>query len=141
MSVFEVFLVACDGSEPSFHALELALRLVEQTGGSIVVLGVEGPLPRYAATIGEVDEMVKERERYFVGILDEARARATRRGLEISTTLRPGHAAEVIVHHAQDIDAALIVVGHKSHPVHDFAIGSTAARVSRHSHCPVLVVR
>jgi len=67
--------------------------------------------------------------------------RAARRGLGISTTLRPGHPAEIIVHHAKDIDADLIVLGHKSHPVHDFALGSTAARVSRHAHCPVLVVR
>lgn len=141
MALFERILVACDGSEPSFHALEAALDFVEHTGGGIEALGVEGPLPRYAATIGEVDEMVSERERYFAGILDEARARAARRGLEISTTLRPGHAAEVIVHHAKDIGADLIVVGHKSHRIHDFALGSTASRVSRHAHCPVLVVR
>lgn len=141
MSLFDLVLVACDGSEPSFRALELALELVERTGGSIEALGVEGPLPRYAATIGEVDEMISERERYFAGILGEARARAAGHGLEISSTLRPGHAAEVIVHHARDIGAALIVLGHKSHPVHDFALGSTAARVSRHAHCPVLVVR
>jgi nucleotide-binding universal stress UspA family protein len=141
MALFELILVACDGSEPSFRAVEAALDFVDRTGGSIEALGVEGPLPRYAATTGEVDEMLSERERYFAGILDEARARAARRGLEISTTLRPGHPAEVIVHHAKDIGADLIVVGHKGHFLHDFTLGSTASRVSRHAHCPVLVVR
>lgn len=141
MSAFQHLLVACDGSTPSFHALELALDLAQYTKGRVEVLGVEGPLPRFAATIGEVDEMVGERERYFAGILEEVRARATLRGLEISTTLLPGHPAEVIVHHARDIGADLIVVGHKGHFLHDFALGSTASRVTRHAHCPVLVVR
>ena len=141
MSAFQKILVACDGSTPSFHALESALDLAECTKGRIEVLGVEGPLPRFAATIGEVDEMVNERERYFAGILDEVRARAAARGLEVSTTLLPGHPAEVIVHHARDSGADLIVVGHKGHFLHDFALGSTASRVTRHAHCPVLVVR
>jgi nucleotide-binding universal stress UspA family protein len=141
LKAFQQILVACDGSTPSFHALESALDIAEYSKGRIEVLGVEGPLPRFAATIGEVDEMVNEREQFFAGILADVRARAARRGLEVSTTLLPGHPAEVIIHHARDTKADLIVVGHRGHFLHDFALGSTASRVTRHAHCPVLVVR
>ena len=141
MSRFRRILVAYDGSEAARHALEAALDLAELGGGSVEALGVEGPLPRYAATIGEVDEMVRERERYFAEVLNEAHAVAAGRAQEISTVVRPGHAAEIIVRHAEETQADLIVVGHRGHFLHDFALGSTAARVTRHAHCPVLVVR
>jgi nucleotide-binding universal stress UspA family protein len=141
LSLFDLVLVACDGSEASFRGLDIALRLVEGTDGRIEALGVEEPLPRFASTIAEVDEIVREREQLFVAILDEARARAAERGLEISLALRLGPAAQVIIHRAEDISATLIVVGHETHPVHDFALGSTAARVSRHAPCTVLIVR
>jgi nucleotide-binding universal stress UspA family protein len=140
-ALYQRVLVPCDGSEPSLRALDAAVDLVRLTGGTVEALGVEGPLPRYAATIGEVDEMLIEREKYFSGILDDARTRAQRRGVDITTTLRPGHAAEVIVHYARDTDVDLIVVGHKGHFRHDFGLGSTAARVARHAPCAVLVIR
>lgn len=141
MSRFEHILVAFDGSDPARNALEAALDLALELEASVEVLAVEGGLPRYAATIGEVDEAVRERDRFFAGILGEARVISRGRGLEVTTTLRPGHPAEEIVRHGQATGANLIVVGHRGHVLHGFPIGSTAARVTRHAHCPVLVVR
>lgn len=63
MSRFRRILVAIDGSEPAQNALDTALDLAEDLGGQIEALAVEGPLPRYAATVGEVDEALHERER------------------------------------------------------------------------------
>ena len=141
MTRFKRILVAVDGSEAAGHALEAALDLASDTGAEVEALAVEGPLPRYAATIGEVDEVVWEREAFFARVLADARGAGERRGLEVATTLRPGHPAEVIVAHAADSGADLVVVGHRGHFLHDFLLGSTAARVTRHAHCPVLVVR
>jgi nucleotide-binding universal stress UspA family protein len=133
--------VAVDGSEPARHALEAALDLAEALGAYVEALGVEGPLPRYAATAGEVDEAVREREAFFAGVLADARALGAERGLEVATRVLAGHPAEVIVRYANHTRADLVVVGHKGHFLHDFLLGSTAARVTRHAHCPVLVVR
>ena len=53
---FERILVAVDGSDASNHAFDTALELAGLTGGGLTALAVEGPLPAYAATIGEVEE-------------------------------------------------------------------------------------
>ena len=53
---FERILVAIDGSECSDRAFAKALELAVLAGASVTALAVEGPLPAYAATIGEVEE-------------------------------------------------------------------------------------
>lgn len=141
MTRFDRILVAFDGSDAARNALEAALDLAEDLDARIEVLSVEGPLPHYAATVGEVDEAVREREAHITGVLSEARAIARGRGVEIVTTIRTGHPAEEIVRHGRASGARLIVTGHRGHVLHGFPLGSTAARVTRHAHCPVLVVR
>ena len=54
---FEKILVAIDGSEASNHAYAKALELAAITQARLTALAIEGPLPAYAATIGEVDEV------------------------------------------------------------------------------------
>ena len=51
---FEKILVAIDGSECSNRAFDKALELASLAHASVTALAVEGPLPAYAATIGEV---------------------------------------------------------------------------------------
>ena len=58
---FDNVLVAIDGSEGADRALDCAISLVERLGGKLTALVVEGKLPAYAATAGEVDE-VKEKD-------------------------------------------------------------------------------
>jgi len=141
MNRFANILVAFDGSEAARGALEAALDLANDLGSEVEVLAIEGPMPRYAATLGEVDDAVTEREAFYADVLSEARALARVRGIEITTTIRPGHPAEEIVRHAEAVGAGLIVVGHRGHFLHRFPLGSTAAKVTHHAHCPVLVVR
>ena len=140
MSRFARILVAYDGSDSACGALEAALDLAEELSSEVEVLAVEGPLPRYAATLGEVDDAAAEREAFFAEVLAGARALARARGLEVTTTIRAGHPAEEIIRHAEAVGASLIVVGHRGHFMQRFPLGSTAARVTHHAQCPVLVV-
>jgi nucleotide-binding universal stress UspA family protein len=139
--VFENILVAVDGSEGAQRALDCAISLVERLGGKLTAVAVEGKLPAYAATAGEVDEVKHEKDRFFQHVLDEAESQAGERGVEIKAELVPGHAAEVISHYAQAHGHDLIVIGHKGHFLGDYLLGSTADRVAHHAHCPVIVVR
>ena len=141
MRRFARILVADDGSDPARAALDAALDLAEDLGSEVEVLAVEGPMPRYAATLAEVDDAVSEREAFFARVLAEARALARSRGIEVTTTIRPGHPAEEIVRHAEAVGADLIVLGNRGHFLQRFPLGSTAAKVTHHAHCPVLVVR
>jgi nucleotide-binding universal stress UspA family protein len=138
---FDNVLVAIDGSEGAHRALDCAFSLIERLGGKLTALVVEGKLPAYAATAGEVDEVKREKDRFFQDVLERARREANERGIELRTELVPGHAAEVITHYARAHAHDLIVIGHRGHFLGDYLLGSTADRVSHHAHCPVIVVR
>jgi nucleotide-binding universal stress UspA family protein len=138
---FTNVLVALDGSEGAAKALDCALSISSAVGARLTALAVEGKLPAYAASLGEVDEVKREKDSYFRRVLEDAAAQASARGVELKTDLVPGHAAEVITHYARAHGHDLIVIGHRGHFLGDYLLGSTADRVAHHAHCPVMVVR
>jgi nucleotide-binding universal stress UspA family protein len=138
---FDNVLVPVDGSEGSAKALDCALSICDALGARLTALAVEGKLPAYAATAGEVEEVKREKDSFFARVLAEARDQAELRGVEVHTDLVPGHAAEVITHYARAHGHDLIVIGHRGHFLGDYLLGSTADRVAHHAHCPVMVVR
>jgi nucleotide-binding universal stress UspA family protein len=138
---FTNVLVALDGSAGAAKALDCALSICSAVNARLTAPAVEGKLPAYAASLGEVDEVRREQNASFRGVLDDAAAHASASGVELSTELVPGHAAEVITHHAVAHGHDLIVIGHRGHFLGDYLLGSTADRVAHHAHCPVIVVR
>jgi nucleotide-binding universal stress UspA family protein len=138
---FERILVAIDGSEPSDRAFEKALELAVLAKAHLTALAVEGPLPAYAATIGEVDEVKREKDAYFTALASRATELAEQAGLELVVEIKPGHAAELISQVAADGRYDLVVLGHRGHFVRDRLLGSTADRVAEHAPCPVMIVR
>jgi nucleotide-binding universal stress UspA family protein len=138
---FDRILVAIDGSQGGRHALAKAIELARLTGGLLTALAVEGPLPAYAATIGEVDEVRREKDSFFGAVAASAHEQAEAAGVELEVEVRPGHAAELITRYAREMNADLVVVGHKGHFLNDYLLGSTADRVAHHAHCPVMIVK
>jgi nucleotide-binding universal stress UspA family protein len=138
---FKRVLVAVDGSEGSEKALECAISICRAVDAELTALAVEGKLPAYAASRGEVDEVKAEKDQYFNRVLDRAKATAAASDVVIDTELIAGHAAEVITHYARAHGHDLIVIGHRGHFLGDYLLGSTADRVAHHAHCPVMVVR
>lgn len=138
---FQRILAAIDDSEASDRAFAKALELAQLVGGQLTALAVEGPLPAYAATIGEVEEVRREKDAFFTRLLARTREQATAAGVELEIELRPGHAAELIVRVAQEKQTDLIVLGHKGHFLRDHLLGSTADRVAEHADCPVMIVK
>ena len=102
---FERILVAIDGSECSDRAFAKALELAVLVGASVTALAVEGPLPAYAATIGEVDEVKREKDIYFNALgLARRGARHDRgrlRAVNAPARLHPAHAARPHDHEAR----------------------------------------
>jgi nucleotide-binding universal stress UspA family protein len=138
---FTNVLVPVDGSEGGQKALDCGLSIAKAMGCELTALAVEGKLPAYAASLGEVDAVKREKDEFFAGVLDRAGAEAQARGVSVTTELVRGHAAEVIAQYAQAHDHDLIVIGHRGHFLGDYLLGSTADRVAHHAHCPVMVVR
>jgi nucleotide-binding universal stress UspA family protein len=138
---FEKILVAIDGSECSDRALVKAIELADLTGADLTALAIEGPLPAYAATIGEVDEVKREKDLFFNALAAAARERAAQAGVTMHVDVQAGHAAEVISRIAGDGGYDLVVLGHRGHFLRDHLLGSTADRVAEHAPCPVMIVR
>jgi nucleotide-binding universal stress UspA family protein len=138
---FERILVAIDGSECSDRAFAKALELASLTHARLTALAVEGPLPAYAATVGEVEEVKREKDVFFNALAVKARQQAAEAGLELEVEVRPGHAAELISQVAADGAYDLVVLGHRGHFIRDHLLGSTADRVSEHAPCPVMIVK
>jgi nucleotide-binding universal stress UspA family protein len=138
---FERILVAIDGSDCSDRAFGKALELAVLTSGKLTALAIEGPLPAYAATLGEVDEVKREKDQFFNALGARVRERAEQLGVELDVDVRPGHPAELISRVAADGGYDLVVLGHRGHFLRDHLLGSTADRVAEHAPCPVMIVR
>ena len=115
------------------------LALARHVGGEdckIKLLNVVEDIPAYVAT-----ELPS-------GILEQT-AQETRAALQkmaaadsnCTAEVRSGRAHPVILAAADDMDADLIIVGSHKPGLRDYLLGSTAARVVRHSRCSVLVSR
>ncbi len=75
---FTNVLVAVDGSTGAKKALDCALSVCSALGARLTALAVEGRLPAYAASLGEVDEVRREKEEFFAGVLEDARGQRPR---------------------------------------------------------------
>jgi nucleotide-binding universal stress UspA family protein len=138
---FENALVAVDGSDDSAKALDCALSICSALGANLTVLAIEGKLPAYAASLGEVDEVKRQKDEFFSRVLADAERQAADRGVNVRTELLAGRSAGVILHYAAAHSHDLIVIAHHEHFLGDVLLSSTADRVAHHAHCPVIVVR
>jgi nucleotide-binding universal stress UspA family protein len=138
---FGRILVAIDGSDASDRAFEKAIELAEVTRAELTALAIEGPLPAYAATVGEVEEVKREKDVFFSALAIRSRERAEQAGVSLEVELRAGHAAEVIATFAAEGGYDLVVLGHKGHFLRNHLLGSTADRVAESAPCPVMIVR
>mgnify|MGYP000002900647 CR=1 FL=1 len=141
--MFERILVAFDGSPGSRRALQAAIQLAREYGAELWTISVEEHLPRYAATVSELDEEREAANAYFANLLAEARHVAEEHGLALHSIVRAGHnAAQTIVTVAREIGADLLVLGHSGHSgVWGTFLGTTTDKVSHHAPCSVLIVR
>lgn len=138
---FRRILVAIDGSDAGNRAFSCAVELASVMHAELVALAVEGPLPAYAATIGEVEEVKREKDAFFGRLVAQTREEAEQAAVPLAVEVRAGHASDVIVRFAAERDADLIVLGHRGHFLRDHLLGSTADRVSEYAPCPVMIVR
>ncbi len=140
--MFQKILLAYDGSEGANRALEAALELAELHQGKIWALAVEENLPHVIATVGEFQDTKKQANQKFRKLLEAARVRAEKAGIELKTILRAGHPAQTILGVAQEGEFDVILVGHSGlSGVWAAFLGTTAEKVSRHAPCSVLIVR
>jgi nucleotide-binding universal stress UspA family protein len=137
----KTILVPIDMSnpDPDGSALALARGMAAAEGGKIVLLSVIEQVPGFVAA--QIPPDFHEKVQAETGA--ELRKLAGQRGLADDTevVVRDGHPSTEILEYAEAIGADMIVIAsHDPGPV-DYLLGSVAARVARHAHCSVLIVR
>ncbi len=139
--MFRKILVAHDGSPGAQRAMAAAIDLARHYGAEIHLISVIEELPKYAATLDEVDEVYAEATRHYEAIQAEACQQAERRGVKAFDKVVPGHEVETIVHYAEEQQCDLLVVGRQGHSARWLKhLGSTSSQITFHAPCTVMVV-
>lgn len=139
--MFAKILVASDGSPSAQKALAAAIDLAREQRAALHMVSVE-ELPRFPATIDEVDETKQEENHRFAPVIAAARAQAQAAGVALETHLIPGHAVEAIVALITEQQFDLLVVGFMGHSqLYQRIIGSTTDRLVDLAPCAVLVIK
>jgi nucleotide-binding universal stress UspA family protein len=133
-------LVGIDDTDESLYALDLAVRVAGPHRARLELVHVHphpsmlgGSIPAAA----EYDESQRQLERTLTGL-----AGAHLQGYpgDWQLTVRHGAPAETLLAAADELDADLIVVGHRHHGgLGDLLLGSVASHVVHHARRPVLV--
>lgn len=134
-------LLAYDGTVEGRIALREGARIAQVCGAEVFLLAVVDLTPAMAVEAAAADALPEQRTEYEE-VLAEGARRLEVLGLAPQTRLATGDPAQQIGIVASEIDADLVVVGHRHHGA--FArwwFGSVASYVIDHATCSVLVAR
>lgn len=146
---FRHILCAVDFSECSIHALEYAISLAQESGGSLTVLHVIDVGPEIPDIHGLMIGGVPNVREFIAQLEEKARARlkdlvpdSVRTTCDVEVMVVPGRSHREVLRVAEDQSSDLIVLGvHGRGPVDRLFFGSTAQQVVRGATCPVLTLR
>ena len=125
-------LLATDGSEDAELAASTAIDLANKTGSQLHVVHIIDLVSSVVLDEADARELLDA----LVKRLEDAGS------VSAQAHLSEGVPAAEIVALGEDIDAGLIVVGSRGlGGVRRALMGSVSEAVTRHAHCPVLVVR
>jgi len=135
-------VLAYDCSDSADKAFAFGLDLAVRYQATLHVLSVARP-PEPPSMV-ETQEVLEESEarfrESFRGLDEQARVQ----GLVPLFEVRAGHPAEQIVRYAEEVEADVIILGHRGHSlsfVDRWLVGSISKRVLTYAHCTVIVVR
>jgi nucleotide-binding universal stress UspA family protein len=140
--MLQKILVAIEGSPGSDKALDLAIEIALRHEAQLHSICVEEGLPYYSATIGEFEEVKRQKDAFFQKVITDAKDRARRKGIILRTNLLPGHAVETIVNLITEYQYDLLVIGFMGHSrIFERVWGSTSQTLARLAPCSVLVAK
>jgi nucleotide-binding universal stress UspA family protein len=139
--MFGTIVVANDGSDGGFKALELGCELAKRHRSALHMISVE-EMPTFPTSIDEVIEIQQLEDHKFHEVLAQARKIARARKVKLKAEVIAGHAVAAIVAYVRARKADLLIVGFMGHSaLYDRIIGSTSDRLVRLAPCPVLVAK
>ena len=143
MDSLRPIVIGFDGREDGHRALAWARALALQAPGTVLHLTHALALPAVPmhSLHLSAEEIFSAAEREIRGRLDAARAELAAAGIAAEVHVRRWLPADTLIEQADEVGAALIVVGQHGGRARRVLIGSTSGRVSREAHVPVVVTR
>src|SRR6266550_6061838 len=127
--MFGKILHANDGSEPAFHALELALAIARQNSSDLHMVSVE-EIDHILEFSEEIREETGTAARRFHKVLQRARAMADQSQVKLHTHVLAGHAVRDIIELAAELKVDLLIIGAKPHSaIYERLMGSRTNRI------------
>ena len=141
MSEIRTVLIGTALDETSEEVVRAGVEVARATGAKACLAHAFGPPLGVGSTLWPVlgsDEYLRAEEDRLRAALEE---QAKAAGLDGEWSLENGPPHRALSDLAGRMDADLLVVGHRADGPMSHLLGSTAERVVRKAHCPVLVVR
>lgn len=142
--MYKRILLAYDGSIPGQKALLDCREIAQWSGASLTLVAVMSLQRQVVAAEGVIYEqsIVEEDRARYQGILNDGLRRLIETGHEAHGEVLYGETVDEIANYAKQVDADLIVVGHKH--LEGWASrwwrGSVSKSLIAHAPCSVLVV-
>ena len=153
--MYKNILVAIDGSEPSNHALEQAIKIATKFKAKLTMLAVIqrvmipifpdegfGGVPLSAAK--DMAQYQDKMRLVYQNVLDEAQAKIKEDhpNLEVEAILKAGRPSATITDHAENDGVDLIVMGSRGIGGYTgWILGSTSRKVVDSCTRPILIVK
>jgi nucleotide-binding universal stress UspA family protein len=138
--VYTKILVAFDGSEGSRKALKRAIKLASCFDAELHTISVEVDLPQYVATVGEFEEVKRQKDAYFEQLSNDAIELARAEGVTLIPNVVAGHAVDSIVYFLKQGRFDLLVTGFTGHSrIYERIWGGVSRNLARFSPCAVLI--
>lgn len=133
-------LVGVDDSETARSAVASAAAIAAATGAKLVAVTAFGKFEAERYSVGSDEYLFTNHdEAYLVAEQAVTAMRATYPDLEIEAIAAAGKPAEAMVRTAEEIDAALVVVGNKRVQGIARMLGSIASDVAKNAPCDVMI--
>lgn len=137
--MYQKILLAYDGSPDGREALAQAENLASMSGATVRLLAIIDHSQN--ALVFEGMSFIPDNQRFVTqSVLDAGVRRLQRAGCTARNDVRYGNSAEQIVLYAREMEADLIVVGHRDQgSLARWLNGSVGASILHHPPCSVLV--
>lgn len=128
-----------DSANSSSEAVAMAVDVAKANGAKIVLLHVNEIMPGYVSAHLPGDFAKQALDASMADLTATAKKHGIDHECEI--VVRGGNPAAEILDFANESGTDMIVMASHDPGIADYLLGSVAARVVRHAHCSVLVVR
>ncbi|MBL3559073.1 MULTISPECIES: universal stress protein [Marinobacter] len=142
-NVTQSIVVACDGSEQSLKAAQMAADLANATGHPLKLLTVfpGSKVERMVVSGVWPSDLEEEQKNYGRKVFDAAKEAVGGKVEPTEEVLLKGEPAHEIIEYLEANPGAHMVLGRRGHStVRSLTLGSISEKVVRHAHGPVTVV-